>query len=335
MPRMPRLDAPGILHHIIIRGIERRNIFLDDQDREDFLRRLERLLPETQTTCYAWALLPNHAHFLLRTGQVPLPTLMRRLLTGYVVSFNRRYQRHGHLFQNRHKSIFCQEDVYFRELVRYIHLNPLRAGLVPDLTRLNSYSYCGHSALVGQKGRAWQDVGYVLGCFGGWVDAARRAYLAYVKEGKDQGRREDLIGGGWVRSIAGWSEAGRVGIKARGCFKSDERILGDSDFVDSILAQAEESLTHHYQLRRRGLDLKEVEERVAEIYQIDLGQLYSRGRQQVRVQAKSLLCYWAAKELGISLTTLAGHLGMSPAGVGYAVQRGEVIARKNGYRLGA
>lgn len=167
------------------------------------------------------------------------------------------------------------------------------------------------------------------------MDAARRAYLAYVKEGKDQGRREDLIGGGWVRSIAGWSEAGRVGIKARGCFKSDERILGDSDFVDSILAQAEESLTHHYQLRRRGLDLKEVEERVAEIYQIDLGQLYSRGRQQVRVQAKSLLCYWAAKELGISLTTLAGHLGMSPAGVGYAVQRGEVIARKNGYRLGA
>jgi REP element-mobilizing transposase RayT len=332
---MPRLDAPGVLHHIIIRGIERRNIFLDDQDREDFLRRLEKLLPETQASCYAWAFLPNHAHFLLRTGQVPLPSLMTRLLTGYVVSFNRRHQRHGHLFQNRYRSIVCQEDVYFRELIRYIHLNPLRAGLVPDLTRLNGYSYCGHSALVGLKDYPWQDVGYVLGCFGERLDAARGSYLAYMREGKDQGSREDLISGGWVRSMVGWSEAGRPGIKVRDRRKSDERILGDSDFVDSILAQADESLDRHFQLRRRGLDLQKVAERVAEIYQIDSDQLYSRGRQQARVQARSLFCFWAAKELGLSLTTLAEHLGMSPAGVGYAVQRGEAIAQKSGYRLGA
>ena len=114
MPRLARLDAPGVLHHIIIRGIERRNIFRDNQDREDFLERLGKLLPETQTACHAWAFLPNHAHFLFRTGQAPLPTLMRRLLTGYVVSFNRRHKRHGHLFQNRYKSIVCQEDIYFK-----------------------------------------------------------------------------------------------------------------------------------------------------------------------------------------------------------------------------
>jgi putative transposase len=105
MPRLARLDAPGVFHHIIIRGIERRKIFRDDRDRENFFERLRNLLLETKTGCYAWAFLPNHAHFLLRTGKVPLATVMRRLLTGYVVSFNRRYKRHGHLLQNRYKSI--------------------------------------------------------------------------------------------------------------------------------------------------------------------------------------------------------------------------------------
>ena len=109
MPRLARLDAPGVLHHIMIRGTERRNISKNDNDRQDFLDRLSILLPETNTACYGWVLIPNHAHFLFRTGQVPLATVMRRLLTGYVVSFNRRYNRSGQLFQNRYKSIVCQE----------------------------------------------------------------------------------------------------------------------------------------------------------------------------------------------------------------------------------
>ena len=143
MPRQARLDAPGVLHHVIIRGIERRDIFKDNKDRDNLLSRLCTLLPGAKTSCYAWALLSNHAHFLVRTGTTGLSKVMGRLLTGYVVSFNRRYSRHGPLFQNRFKSIICQEDVYLRELVRYIHLNPLRAGIVSDFNRLNSYKYCG------------------------------------------------------------------------------------------------------------------------------------------------------------------------------------------------
>src|SRR4030042_6536355 len=112
MPRLARIDAPGVLHHLIIRGIERRKIFWNDQDREDFLDRLSGVLSETETPCYAWVFIPNHAHFLFRTGQVPLATVMRRLLTGYALSFNSRHKRGGHLFQNRYKSIVCQEDVY-------------------------------------------------------------------------------------------------------------------------------------------------------------------------------------------------------------------------------
>jgi len=120
---------------VLIRGIERSKIFKDDADRENFLDRLGRILAETSTACYGWALLSNHVHLLLRTGTVPIATVMARLLTGYVVSFNRRHRQHGYLFQNRYKSVVCQEEVYFTELVRYLHLNPLRAGLVASVSR--------------------------------------------------------------------------------------------------------------------------------------------------------------------------------------------------------
>ena len=151
MPRQARIDVPGALHHIIIRGIERKKIIKDDSDRDDFLERIGAILPECKTGCYAWALIPNHAHLLLRTGIVPIATIMRRLLTGYALKYNHRHRRHGQLFQNRYKSILCSEDAYLKELVRYIHLNPLRAGLVKDLEELTQYPYAGHSTLKREK----------------------------------------------------------------------------------------------------------------------------------------------------------------------------------------
>ena len=151
MPRQARLDAPGVLQHVMARGIERRKIFWDDKDRSSFLERLAIILEETQTQCYAWALIPNHFHLLLRTGQTPLSTVMRRLMTGYAVTFNIRHRRSGHLFQNRYKSVVCEEDPYLLELIRYIHLNPLRAKLVEDLKALDKYPWTGHSAILGQR----------------------------------------------------------------------------------------------------------------------------------------------------------------------------------------
>ena len=152
MPRKARIDASGALHHIIARGIDRNTIFGDDFDRKNFIDRLATILNETKTVCYAWALIPNHFHLLLRTGLAPVATVMRRLLTGYAMSYNRRHQRHGHLFQNRYKSILCQEDIYLLELVRYIHLNPLRAGIVEDLNALDRFRFAGHS-VVRAKGK--------------------------------------------------------------------------------------------------------------------------------------------------------------------------------------
>jgi putative transposase len=333
MPRLARLDAPGVLHHIMIRGIERRKIFLNRKDHEDFLERLATLFPESRTACYAWALLPNHAHFLLCTGTMPLARLMRRLLTGYAVSFNRRHKRHGHVFQNRYKSIVCQEDVYLRELVRYIHLNPLRAGLVSDVGALSGYPYCGHSVLTGREKRPWQDVEYVLGHFGKSVHEARKTYVGFMNEGAEQGRREELTGGGLIRSLGGWSEAKKLTGRGKDHVMSDERILGDSAFVDSVLAEAKETYERRYELRRRGYDLERIAKRVAEICGMEAKEVFSKGRQKKKAKARSLLCYWAVREAGIPLRTLATMLGISAPGVGYAVERGEAFVQKNQLKL--
>ncbi|MFC1578356.1 transposase, partial [Thermodesulfobacteriota bacterium] len=162
MPRRARLDAPGTLHHVIVRGIERRRIVDDVADRKTFVERLGQLATDTQTGIYAWALMTNHAHILLRSSEIGLSGFMRRLLTGYAIYYNRRHRRWGHLFQNRYKSIICDEDTYFKELVRYIHLNPLRAKMVKSLSKLDRYRWSGHGAIMGKVKYDWQDRDYTL-----------------------------------------------------------------------------------------------------------------------------------------------------------------------------
>src|SRR6266702_2827484 len=166
MPRLARLDIIGLLQHVIVRGIERRDIFNDDHDRQLFVGRLSLLLSETGVRCYAWALLSTHFHLLLMPTSTPLSYFMRRLLTGYAVSFNRRNKRSGHLFQNRYKSIVCEEEPYLLELVRYIHLNPLRAGLVGSIDVLDSYKWSGHAVIMGRRELPGQNMEEVLGYFG-------------------------------------------------------------------------------------------------------------------------------------------------------------------------
>jgi len=316
----------------MIRGIERRKIFRDDDDREDFLARLEKLLPATKTACFAWALIPNHAHFLFRTGGVPIATLMRRLLTGYAVYFNHRHKRSGQLFQNRYKSILCQEDAYLTELVRYIHLNPYRAGLVKSLEALDKYPYCGHSVLMGNRKRDWQDTDNVLSYFGKQRSSARKHYFAYVSEGAKQGRRDELTGGGLVRSLGGWSAITKNTLKD-GPMKSDERILGDSDFVDSLLFEAKEQFERRYALRRDGYDLDKTAQKAASLCGVEVDDIFSQSRQRIKVRARSLYCYWASRELGISHTELARQLRISVPAVSYSVERGEDVVKSNHYML--
>ncbi len=332
MPRRSRIDAPGALHHIVVRGIERRNIFRDDTDRNKFLKRLEAVVRETKISCLAWSLMPNHFHLLLKTGGIPVSTFMRRLLTGYAVTFNLRHRRHGHLFQNRYKSILCQEDTYLLELVRYIHLNPVRAGIVEDIGALEEYPFSGHSAIIGRVQRDWQDIKQVLGFFGERINASRKQYCAFIQEGIGQGKRPDLIGGGLIRSHGGWA-AVQAMRKAKMFQKSDERILGDGDFVDRVLSVSQEQMERKYRLRAQGLNLERVMSLVSGLMGVEASRIFHGGKEREIVSARSLLCYWTVRELGMSMADLSRKLDLSLAGVSQSVKRGEKLVHEKGYKL--
>jgi REP element-mobilizing transposase RayT len=332
MPRKARIDAPGALHHIIVRGIERRKIFYDDGDRDNFLERLGAVLTETGTPCFSWALIPNHLHLLLRTGQVPIATVMRRLLTGYAVSFNRRHRRHGQLFQNRYKSILCQEDLYLLELVRYIHLNPLRAGLVAELKDLDKYRYSGHSVLMGKAKHAWQDVDYILRFYGKRASTTCQRYREYVKKGIAVGRRPDLVGGGLLRSAGGWSAVKSMrGSATR--MKGDERILGEGDFVETVLEAAQEKIDRKYELKSQGYGFNWLIKRVADLLDIEPKHMLAAGKYARSVEARSLQCYWGVRELGMTTVELAKKINLAQPTVSQAVMRGQKIAEARGLNL--
>ena len=332
MPRRSRIDTAGALHHIMVRGIEKGTIFRNNSDRNQFLERLGDILQDTKTPCYAWALIPNHFHLLLRTGNVPISTVMRRLLTGYALWFNRTHRRQGHLFQNRFKSILCQEDAYLLELVRYIHLNPIRAKVVKDLEELSRYPYCGHGVLLEKEKNPWQDTESVLGMFSEKVGAAKRAYRIFVASGIAEGKRWDLSGGGLVRSAGGWE-----GVKAlregKVYQKNDDRILGNGDFVGRVLASAQEAMEKRYALQSRGLDLDRVASRVAEVLGLKPEEVWTEGKYQRIVEARSLLCYWAVRELGVTMSFLARRLRISVPAVSLSVTRGRRIAETKGIVL--
>lgn len=332
MPRKARIDAPGALHHIIVRGIDRRKIFFDDADRDDFLERLGGILSGSNTPCFAWAFMPNHLHLLLRTGTAPIAILMRRLLTGYAVRFNRRHRRHGHLFQNRYKSILCQEDLYLRELVRYIHLNPLRAGIVGELKGLEKYPYCGHCALMGKAEHQFQEVDYILNLFGGKIPEARRRYLEFIKKGVAEGQRPDLTGGGLVRSAGGWA-ALKTMRKAASMMKGDERILGQGDFVEAVLKAAQESLDRKSVIRAKGYDFAWLLDRVTGLFGLAPRELLMSGKQRGAVKARSVLCYWGTRELGMSAVEISKNLNIAASTASESATRGRQIVEEQGLKL--
>lgn len=228
MPRQARLDAPGLVHHVMARGIEDQRIFRDNKDREGFLTRVAEIVASSGgASLYAWALMSNHFHLLLRTDEHLLSPIMQRLMTGHAISYNHRYRRKGHLFRNRFKSIVVEEETYFLELLAYIHLNPARVGIVSSMGGLGRYPYTGHAVIMGKRKFSIQDSISVLERFSTLVSKARMEYESFVAERVAQGAREELRGGGLIRSSGGLSKLLFRGIEDREA--ADERILGSGE----------------------------------------------------------------------------------------------------------
>jgi REP element-mobilizing transposase RayT len=320
MPRQARLDAPGTLHHIIIRGIEKRRIVDDRKDREDFVSRMGALALDTETAIYAWSLMPNHAHILVRSGPSGLPKYMRKFLTGYAIRYNLRHKRHGHLFQNRYKSIVCEEDAYFLELVRYIHLNPLRAQLVEDISELDMYPWSGHAVVLGHIQNEWQDRDYMLSWFGQKEGEAKTAYRHYVQEGIPLGRRPELVGGGLIRSKGGWSHvlsARRSGVLDA----ADERILGGSDFVQRVIEEADKRLKYQVSDDARIKEAEGYVRRVCKEAGINLHELKGGCRRRQISSIRSGLARTLTEKYGLSLAETARQLGVSTPAISKLVSR--------------
>ncbi len=330
MPRQARLNAPGTLHHVILRGMGRGQMVADEEDREDFLQRLATVSHRTGLRPFAWALLPNHAHLLVGTGSRPLAAAMRSLLTGYAGAFNRRHRRVGHLFQNRYRSILVEAESYLGELTRYIHLNPLRAGLVEDLTGLERFPWCGHSALLGRIPRPWQAVGEVLRQFGPTERVARRRYREFVAAGVQQGRRPDLQGGGLVRSQGGWERVVTL-RRGREAWTADERILGSSDFVEAMHREAAARTLPPPRARALAA-LRTLILRGAATWGLAPAELVAGGRRRPVARARALVSRVAVRDLGLPMTVVAQHLGVSPAAVRAAVGRGAGLLTSHGLR---
>jgi len=331
MPRQARLDAPGLLHHVMQRGVARGRVFSGRRDYEEFLARLGKALKETGTSCYAWCLMPNHVHFLFRTGKTPLGRVLQSVLGGYASYYNRRYDRNGHVFQGRFKSILCEDEPYFRELVRYIHLNPIRAGMARNLEGLDRYEWSGHGALMGKAKAEWQDADEVLGRFGKAVGRAREVYREYMEEGLAMGRRPELEGGSMVRSTGNSREIlrDRSGKHRKG----DERVLGSDRFIRTVLKEVDKRERERTRLRGLGLSPAKVMARAARTAGTTVAEMKGPGRNRLQSDARALFCKWMVEDLGYGGSETAGMLGITKAAVRKAITRGAAIVSARKVRL--
>ena len=256
---------------------------------------------------------------------------MRRLMTGYAVTFNRRHKRIGHLFQNRYKSIVCEEDAYLLELIRYIHLNPIRAGLVNDLRKLDRYRWCGHSAILGKrrnpliphpskqhnelkkpnkpsergKPLAEKTIEDIVLLFGEDLGEARKRYRHFVKRGVSQGTRPELQGGGLVRS-AGGEKDGLLGRRKGERERGDERILGSGDFVTTVLRNSREPESR----RLKRVPLEVLSQKVASHFNIKEEDLRSPVKKKAVSEAKAAFGCLAIKKMPAPCNAKLFHWGI-------------------------
>lgn len=319
MSRSARFDAVGLLQHVMVRGIEKRDIFLDDQDRRRFLSHFSDLLIKTQTACLAWSLMTNHLHLLLRPQKMKLSRFMMGLLTSYATGFNLRHNRVGHLFQNRYKSIVCEVEPYLQELVRYIHLNPLRGGLVESVYDLEKYPWSGHAVLMGEADLAGQATAEVLSLFGPEEVQAREKYRAFLIDGVEQGRLDELSTEGEIRGLF-------MAQRIPGEEAYDLRVLGSGEFVEQLWDDEEQEVTEPR------MALSTLLQEVATTFGLQASTLCHPNKSRPVSRARAVICYLGQRELGYSGVSLARLLGITGSAVTTASNRGEEIVKDPDYQ---
>ena len=319
MPRIARIDFPGLTYHVMFRGYNRMNIFHDDQDRKELLSRITAVINYSKAKVYAWVLMDNHVHLLLKThDKTKLATIMQRIKGGYSGYFNRKYRRTGTIYDGRYKSTVVEEEDYLLRLVRYIHLNPYRAGMVKDLKEMSEYRWSGHRAMISRKRQPFHDVKVIKDRFNG-----RKDYLQFIQSGMKY--EENLEGGGLRRSLGG---LGRVfspdGEDPRECF--DSRILGSGMFVQEIW----EKLDERGEQEKR-IQFHDLAEMICGYCKVDIRKVMNWRKQKGTSEAKSLLVSTAIRVLEMSGADVGRKIKLTPSRISQLKYAGEELLEDRRY----
>jgi hypothetical protein len=240
---------------------------------------------------------------------------MRRLLTGYAIYFNLKYQRSGHLFQNRYKSIVCEEDAYLMELVRYIHLNPLRVGLVSGLDQLDRYAWTGHGVIMGNEALEGQVVDEVLSYFAPKKGESVKRYRLFIGDGVALGKRAEF---GDSRRMT------REMLAERGDEPYDQRILGSGAFIEAL--QGRQELAS--QLPPTA-SIADIVTNVCQYFTIEPQELKRNIRTARFSEARSIISYLAVRLVGHGGAAVGQAINLRRSGVSVAASRGEQMVKDN------
>jgi putative transposase len=290
-----------------------------------FVNKLGGLVGETQTLCYAWSLLPNSFHLLLGIETIPLSTVMRRLITAYASTFNHKYKRMGPLFYNRYKSTVCEKEPYLLELVRYVHLRPLQAGVVKSLSELDTYRWTGHYVLINDSSFSspgdfeedilrpsrphWQACDEALLFFSNEKEEARQLYHDFLNNGIKQG--------GKLESALNSRDEGAP---------SDARVLGSGEFVVRTLREAGES----QEPKVKRISLQELCDKIRCHFNVDEEEMRSPIKKRWAVDAKAAFCYLAIRKMGYYGVEVGDYLNMQGFSANRAAERGKSILQNYG-----
>lgn len=320
MPRMFRMESPSSLVHIMAHSVEEKPLFVDDDDKSEFLSRFEKSLAKSGFICYTWALMDNHYHLFLRTSEKPMSKLMRGLNGGYASYYNKRHGKHGPLFRGRFKSSLCQDQDYAAQLVKYINLNPLRAGMVNSLEQLKEYTWCGHGFLMGNSnalGKTFQKREECLRRFGESEEMALKSYIDFLIQ--SCGEKSEIAG-----------QLSKVeATEICGSCKGWPAVIGDPEFVSKIMNKYKDVIHRNHRKADYPHVLEITAQKVCLKYNISLKELKKRGRNNTRAFARAVFCYQLHIQEYIPLSIIAGFLGTTISPIAILVQKGAVICESS------
>jgi REP element-mobilizing transposase RayT len=308
MARKTRIEFPGVFYHVLARGNNKQVIFKDDQDYNVYIIRLKRYHERYKFILYAYTLMPNHIHLLIETGITPLSKIMQGIQQSYTYYYHKKYESVGHLFQGRYKAILCQRDTYLLELVRYIHLNPVRAALVASP---EDYLWSSHRAYLGYLNQPFVKKDLIFRMFSEDESVAEKKYLQFIRDGIDNGHQNALYN------------------------VIDQRYLGNPKFVEKVKQKIKSQDKTENQNREQNIHdmqclllikkktLPEILKIVTETTGVHTESILGNSREQLISRARSLFVLVAARRAGISNKSLAEFLGRDASSISNMIRRVE------------